>query len=115
MYSRVLPPGLVGLNPRAPPAIGSHHACWPHRDAHRWWDIANRAPDGGDLRSLAGVCRENPVTDDEQQPYRTPTPALGTWVIDDEAAGPGHPGTAGLVTADGAAFIPHRIVDRPGY
>ena len=44
MYSRVLPPGLVGLNPRAPPAIAFHHACWPHRDAHRRCDAGNRAP-----------------------------------------------------------------------
>jgi glutathionylspermidine synthase len=38
-------------------------------------------------------------------------PALGAWVVDDEAAGLGIRETAGLVTDDGASFVPHRISD----
>lgn len=38
-------------------------------------------------------------------------PALGTWLVGDEAAGLGIRETAGLVTDDGAAFVPHRIVN----
>ena len=37
-------------------------------------------------------------------------PALGAWVVGDEAAGLGIRETAGLVTDDGASFVPHRIV-----
>ncbi|GAA3024390.1 glutathionylspermidine synthase family protein [Actinokineospora globicatena] len=36
-------------------------------------------------------------------------PALGAWLIGDTAAGLGIRETAGLVTDDGAAFVPHRI------
>ncbi|GAA2989518.1 glutathionylspermidine synthase family protein [Actinokineospora diospyrosa] len=36
-------------------------------------------------------------------------PALGAWIIGDHAAGLGIRETAGLVTDDGAAFVPHRI------
>ncbi len=36
-------------------------------------------------------------------------PALGAWVVGDNAAGLGIRETAGLVTDDGAAFVPHRI------
>ncbi|MGH3436945.1 MAG: glutathionylspermidine synthase family protein [Sciscionella sp.] len=36
-------------------------------------------------------------------------PALGAWIVGDTAAGLGIRETAGLVTDDGAAFIPHRI------
>ena len=36
-------------------------------------------------------------------------PALGAWVVADEAAGLGIRETAGLVTDDGASFVPHRI------
>ncbi|TCO64493.1 glutathionylspermidine synthase family protein [Actinocrispum wychmicini] len=36
-------------------------------------------------------------------------PALGAWIIGDSAAGLGIRETAGLVTDDGAAFVPHRI------
>ncbi|WP_424183751.1 glutathionylspermidine synthase family protein [Actinokineospora sp. G85] len=36
-------------------------------------------------------------------------PALGAWVVGDQAAGLGIRETAGLVTDDGAAFVPHRI------
>lgn len=36
-------------------------------------------------------------------------PALGAWVVADEAAGLGIRETSGLVTDDGAAFVPHRI------
>jgi glutathionylspermidine synthase len=36
-------------------------------------------------------------------------PALGAWVIGDTAAGLGIRETVGLVTDDGAAFVPHRI------
>jgi glutathionylspermidine synthase len=36
-------------------------------------------------------------------------PVLGTWLVGDEAAGLGIRETAGLVTDDGAAFLPHRI------
>ena len=36
-------------------------------------------------------------------------PALGAWVVGDEAAGLGIRETAGLVTDDGASFVPHRI------
>jgi glutathionylspermidine synthase len=38
-------------------------------------------------------------------------PALGAWMIGDNAAGLGIRETAGLVTDDGAAFVPHRIPD----
>jgi glutathionylspermidine synthase len=38
-------------------------------------------------------------------------PALGAWLVGDEAAGLGIRETPGLVTDDGAAFIPHRILD----
>lgn len=38
-------------------------------------------------------------------------PALGAWVVGDEAAGLGIRETAGLITDDGASFVPHRIVD----
>ena len=37
-------------------------------------------------------------------------PALGAWIVGDNAAGLGIRETAGLVTDDGAAFVPHRIV-----
>ncbi|MCP2164381.1 glutathionylspermidine synthase family protein [Goodfellowiella coeruleoviolacea] len=36
-------------------------------------------------------------------------PALGAWLVGDNAAGLGIRETAGLVTDDGAAFVPHRI------
>lgn len=36
-------------------------------------------------------------------------PALGAWVVGDTAAGLGIRETVGLVTDDGAAFVPHRI------
>jgi glutathionylspermidine synthase len=36
-------------------------------------------------------------------------PALGAWIVGDEAAGLGIRETTGLVTDDGAAFVPHRI------
>lgn len=36
-------------------------------------------------------------------------PALGAWVVGDSAAGLGIRETAGLITDDGAAFVPHRI------
>jgi glutathionylspermidine synthase len=36
-------------------------------------------------------------------------PALGAWVVGDSAAGLGIRETVGLVTDDGAAFVPHRI------
>ncbi|WP_092785965.1 glutathionylspermidine synthase family protein [Actinokineospora terrae] len=36
-------------------------------------------------------------------------PALGAWIVGDGAAGLGIRETAGLVTDDGAAFVPHRI------
>jgi glutathionylspermidine synthase len=38
-------------------------------------------------------------------------PALGAWVVADEAAGLGIRETAGLITDDGASFVPHRILD----
>lgn len=37
-------------------------------------------------------------------------PALGAWLVGDTSAGLGIRETAGLVTDDGAAFVPHRIV-----
>ncbi|AUS78685.1 glutathionylspermidine synthase [Actinoalloteichus sp. AHMU CJ021] len=36
-------------------------------------------------------------------------PVLGAWVVGDESAGLGIRESAGLVTDDGAAFVPHRI------
>ena len=36
-------------------------------------------------------------------------PALGAWIVGDEAAGLGIRETVGLVTDDGAAFVPHLI------
>ena len=36
-------------------------------------------------------------------------PALGAWMVGDTSAGLGIRETAGLVTDDGAAFVPHRI------
>ncbi|HEY0638821.1 MAG TPA: glutathionylspermidine synthase family protein [Pseudonocardiaceae bacterium] len=36
-------------------------------------------------------------------------PALGAWVVGDHSAGLGIRETVGLVTDDGAAFVPHRI------
>jgi len=36
-------------------------------------------------------------------------PALGAWIVGDSAAGLGIRETAGLITDDGAAFVPHRI------
>ena len=36
-------------------------------------------------------------------------PALGAWVVGDTSAGLGIRETAGLITDDGAAFVPHRI------
>jgi len=36
-------------------------------------------------------------------------PALGAWIVGDNAAGLGIRETVGLVTDDGAAFVPHRI------
>ncbi|NIJ14563.1 glutathionylspermidine synthase [Saccharomonospora amisosensis] len=36
-------------------------------------------------------------------------PALGAWIVGDESAGLGIRETSGLVTDDGAAFVPHRI------
>ncbi|CAM3748298.1 glutathionylspermidine synthase family protein [Smaragdicoccus niigatensis] len=38
-------------------------------------------------------------------------PVLGAWVVGDDAAGLGIRETAGLITDDGAAFVPHRIPD----
>jgi glutathionylspermidine synthase len=38
-------------------------------------------------------------------------PALGAWIVGDTSAGLGIRETAGLVTDDGAAFVPHRIPD----
>jgi glutathionylspermidine synthase len=38
-------------------------------------------------------------------------PVLGAWIVDDEAAGLGIRESTGLVTDDGAAFVPHRIVE----
>jgi glutathionylspermidine synthase len=38
-------------------------------------------------------------------------PVIGAWVVDDEAAGMGIRESVGLVTDDGAAFVPHRIVE----
>jgi glutathionylspermidine synthase len=34
---------------------------------------------------------------------------LGAWIVGDESAGLGIRETVGLVTDDGAAFVPHRI------
>ena len=39
-------------------------------------------------------------------------PALGAWIVGDTAAGLGIRETVGLVTDDGAAFVPHRIPAR---
>jgi glutathionylspermidine synthase len=36
-------------------------------------------------------------------------PALGAWIVGDQSAGLGIRETVGLVTDDGAAFVPHRI------
>ncbi|TSE01070.1 glutathionylspermidine synthase family protein [Skermania sp. ID1734] len=36
-------------------------------------------------------------------------PALGAWIVGDSSAGLGIRETAGLITDDGAAFVPHRI------
>jgi glutathionylspermidine synthase len=36
-------------------------------------------------------------------------PALGAWIVGDESAGLGIRETAGLITDNGAAFVPHRI------
>ena len=36
-------------------------------------------------------------------------PALGAWIVGDTSAGLGIRETVGLVTDDGAAFVPHRI------
>ncbi|HEX5405433.1 MAG TPA: glutathionylspermidine synthase family protein [Pseudonocardiaceae bacterium] len=36
-------------------------------------------------------------------------PALGAWLVGDESAGLGIRETAGLITDDGASFVPHRI------
>lgn len=36
-------------------------------------------------------------------------PALGAWIVGDTSAGLGIRETAGLITDDGAAFVPHRI------
>jgi glutathionylspermidine synthase len=36
-------------------------------------------------------------------------PALGAWIVGDEAAGLGIRETSGLITDNGAAFVPHRI------
>ena len=41
-------------------------------------------------------------------------PALGAWVVGDSAAGLGIRETHGLITDDGAAFVPHRISAGPG-
>jgi glutathionylspermidine synthase len=37
-------------------------------------------------------------------------PVLGAWIVGDNAAGLGIRETAGLITDDGSAFVPHRIV-----
>lgn len=37
-------------------------------------------------------------------------PVLGAWIVGDESAGLGIREAAGLITDDGAAFIPHRIL-----
>ena len=41
-------------------------------------------------------------------------PALGAWVVGDSSAGLGIRETGGLVTDDGAAFVPHRIPLKEG-
>ena len=38
-------------------------------------------------------------------------PVLGAWIVGDTSAGLGIRETAGLITDDGAAFVPHRIVE----
>jgi glutathionylspermidine synthase len=38
-------------------------------------------------------------------------PVLGAWIVDESAAGMGIRESVGLVTDDGAAFVPHRIVE----
>jgi glutathionylspermidine synthase len=38
-------------------------------------------------------------------------PVLGAWIVNDAAAGLGIRESVGLVTDDGAAFVPHRIVE----
>ncbi|WP_197466872.1 glutathionylspermidine synthase family protein, partial [Tsukamurella pseudospumae] len=39
-------------------------------------------------------------------------PVIGAWVVGDESAGIGIRETSGLITDDGAAFIPHRITPK---
>ncbi|MDF0531221.1 glutathionylspermidine synthase family protein [Tsukamurella sp. 8F] len=39
-------------------------------------------------------------------------PVLGAWIVGDEAAGLGIRESAGLITDDGAAFVPHRITPK---
>jgi glutathionylspermidine synthase len=41
-------------------------------------------------------------------------PALGAWIVGDSSAGLGIRETGGLVTDDGAAFVPHRIPLKEG-
>ena len=36
-------------------------------------------------------------------------PVLGAWMVGDDSAGLGIRESAGLITDDGAAFVPHRI------
>ena len=38
-------------------------------------------------------------------------PALGAWIVGDTSAGLGIRETMGLITDNGAAFVPHRIPD----
>lgn len=38
-------------------------------------------------------------------------PVIGAWIVGDKAAGMGIRETAGLITDDGAAFVPHRIAE----
>ena len=113
--------GALGDVPRAPePAArlaGRPRACSPSTSASRC--SAARAPTSRSSRpgyetETGGVYGEEGYVYQLFDPlpefdgYR---PALGAWIVGDTSAGLGIRETTGLITDNGAAFVPHRIPD----
>ena len=102
-------------HPNLLPAYLDHPACSPSTSASP--ASAARAPTsrssaaghrGRDRRRLRRRGLRLPALRPAARVRRL-RPALGAWIVGDEAAGLGIRETVGLVTDDGAAFVPHRI------
>jgi len=66
-----------------------------------------RVPQSGNNTAFAVNDRQHVI--DPLPEFDGFRPALGAWIVGDESAGLGIRETTGLVTDDGAAFVPHRI------